>query len=135
MIQGPGDLLPALRLGHPAHFPQPDGTVYPDEPAGLRGRGISAIHRGASAIVNGVAGVLGCKARLTDTRSGKSVDCVVADTGPSTKTGEASIAAAKALGIQSSARSGGEEKPVFTYELWPGVAAVVNGVTYPLQHS
>jgi len=35
----------------------------------------------------------------------------------------------------SSARTGGEEKPVFTYELWPGVTAVVNGVTYPLQHS
>ena len=31
----------------------------------------------------------------------------------------------------SSARTGGEEKPVFTYELWPGVPAVVNGVTYP----
>jgi hypothetical protein len=35
----------------------------------------------------------------------------------------------------SSARIDGEEKQVFTYELWPGVAAVVNGVTYPLQHS
>jgi hypothetical protein len=35
----------------------------------------------------------------------------------------------------SSARTSGEEKPVFTYELWPGVPAVVNGVTYPLQHS
>ena len=32
----------------------------------------------------------------------------------------------------SSARIGGEEKPIFTYELLP---AVVNGVTYPLQHS
>lgn len=35
----------------------------------------------------------------------------------------------------SSARTGGEEKPVFTYELWPGVLAVVNGVTYALQNS
>jgi hypothetical protein len=35
----------------------------------------------------------------------------------------------------SSARTGGEEKPVFTYELWPAAPAVVNGVTYPLQHS
>jgi hypothetical protein len=77
--------------------------------------------------------VLGCKARITDTRTGKSVDCVVADVGPRTRDGEASIAAAKVLGIPSSARSGGEDAPVFLYELWPGTAAVVNGVTYPLQ--
>jgi hypothetical protein len=87
------------------------------------------------AIVEGVVDVvLGCKARITDTRTGQLVDCVVVDTGPKTKTGEASIAAAKALGVPSSARTGGEEKPAFTYELWPGVPAVVNGVTYPLQH-
>ena len=35
----------------------------------------------------------------------------------------------------SSARTGGEEKPVFTSELWPGVPAGVNGVTYALRHS
>lgn len=87
-------------------------------------------------IVRGVAGiVLGCKARITDTRSGRSVDCVVGDTGPRSKDGEASVAAAKALGIPSSARTGGEDAPVFLYELWPGVPAVVNGVTYPLQHA
>jgi hypothetical protein len=34
-----------------------------------------------------------------------------------------------------SARIGGEEKLVFTYEIWPGVPAVVNGVRCPLQHS
>ena len=35
----------------------------------------------------------------------------------------------------SSARTGGEENSGFTYELSLGVPAVVNGVTYPLQHS
>ena len=85
-------------------------------------------------IARGVAGiVLGCRARITDTRSGLSVECVVADIGPSFKDGEASIAAAKALGINSDARSGGEDQPCFLYELWPGTPAVVNGVTYPLQ--
>ena len=34
-----------------------------------------------------------------------------------------------------SARTGGEEKPVFTYELWSGVPAMVNGVAHPLRHS
>ncbi len=42
-------------------------------------------------------------------------------------------AASLALGIPYSARTGGEDKPRFLYELWPGVPAVVNGITYPLQ--
>lgn len=87
-------------------------------------------------IIHGVAGiVLGCKGRITDTRTGRSVDVVVADSGPRSKDGEASIAAAKALGIAFSARTGGEDRPVFLYECWPGVPAVVNGVTYALQGS
>ncbi len=87
-------------------------------------------------IIRGVAGVvLGCKARITDTRTGRSVECVVADSGPRSKDGEASIAAAKALGINASALTGGEDDPVFLYELWPGIAAEVNGITYPLQRT
>jgi len=73
-------------------------------------------------IRNKTAGVvLGCKARVTF--RGKSVDCVVADVGPSNKIGELSIAAARAVGLPSSPRSGGTEKPEVLYELFPGVAA------------
>lgn len=83
-------------------------------------------------IILGVPGlVLGCRARVT--YRGRSVDCVVFDVGPRSKCGELSIAAAKAVGIPHSARSGGEEDNVVEYELWPGVAASVNGATYPLQ--
>lgn len=74
--------------------------------------------------------VLGCKARVHC--NGKSVDAVVADIGPRKKIGELSIAAAAAVGIPPSARAGGEERQVVEYEFWPGVPAVVNGVTYPL---
>lgn len=74
--------------------------------------------------------VLGCKARVT--YKGKSVDAVVADIGPRKKIGELSIAAAKAVGIPSSARSGGEERQIVEYEFFPDVPAVVNGVTYNL---
>jgi hypothetical protein len=82
-------------------------------------------------IRNAAAGiVLGCKARVTF--NGKSVDAVVADIGPRKKIGELSIAAAKAVGIPHSARSGGEERQVVHYELWPDVPAEVNGVTYNL---
>lgn len=74
--------------------------------------------------------VMGCKARVT--YKGKMVDAVVADIGPRKKIGELSISAAKAVGIPSSPRHGGEERQIVGYELWPGVAAVVNGVTYKL---
>jgi hypothetical protein len=65
--------------------------------------------------------VRGCKARVTF--NGKSVDCVVADRGPSNKIGELSIAAARAIGLPSSPRNGGTEKQEVLYELWPGIAA------------
>jgi hypothetical protein len=65
--------------------------------------------------------VRGCKARIT--WKNKAVDCVVADKGPAKKIGELSIAAARAIGLPSSPRTGGTEKPDILYELWPGVAA------------
>jgi len=73
-------------------------------------------------IVTQTAGVVrGCKAHVTF--RGKSVDCVVADRGPKNKIGELSIAAARAVGLPSSPRHGGTEKPEVLYELFPGVAA------------
>lgn len=75
-------------------------------------------------IIQRTAGVVrGCRARVTNTRNDQSVDCVVADKGPRNKIGELSIAAARAIGIPSSPRNGGIEKPVLLYELWPGQAA------------
>jgi hypothetical protein len=75
-----------------------------------------------SLIIQGTAGVVrGCKARVTFGE--RSVDCVVADRGPKNKIGELSIAAARAIGLRSSPRNGGTEKPELLYELWPGVAA------------
>lgn len=77
--------------------------------------------------------VLGCAARVTHEETNKSVDCVVADFGPSRRLGELSIAAAVAIGIPSSPRTGGEERRIIRYEIWPGVAALVHGFTYKLQ--
>jgi len=85
------------------------------------------------AIRNAAKGVvLGCKARVTNTANGKSVDAVVADIGPRKKIGELSIAAARAIGIPSSPRTGGEDQKTIKYELWPDTAASVNGVDYDL---
>lgn len=65
--------------------------------------------------------VRGCRSRVT--WRGQSVDCVVADKGPRNKIGELSIAAARAVGMPSSPRSGGTETADLLYELWPGQAA------------
>lgn len=73
-------------------------------------------------IIQKTAGVVrGAKARVT--LRDKVVDCVVADKGPRTKIGELSIAAARGLGLRSSPRNGGTERPEILYELWPGIAA------------
>lgn len=73
-------------------------------------------------IIQKTAGVVrGCKARVSF--GSKSVDCVVADRGPVSKIGELSIAAARAIGVPPSPRTGGIEDPELFYELWPGVAA------------
>jgi hypothetical protein len=91
-------------------------------------------------IIRGVAGVvLGCRCVVTNTRTGQSVDAVVADAGPSNNLGEISVACAKSIGVPIGgthpANGGGAPSPSIHYQLFPGTAAVVNGVTYPLQHS
>ena len=90
-------------------------------------------------IIKGVAGVvMGCRAVVTNSKNGKTTEAVVADGGPRNHLGEISIACAKAIGVPTggthAANSGGAESPTIKYQLFPGKAAVVNGVTYPLQH-
>lgn len=73
-------------------------------------------------VVQRTAGIVrGCKARIT--WRGRSVDCVVADRGPANKIGEISIAAARAIGLNSSPRNGGTDEAEVLYELWPGIPA------------
>lgn len=91
-------------------------------------------------IIKGVAGiVMGCRAVVTNKKNGQSVEAVVADGGPSNHLGEISVACAKAIGVPTGgaheANGGGADSPNIHYRLFPGVAAVVNGVTYPLQSS
>jgi hypothetical protein len=82
-------------------------------------------------IINKTRGVVrGCFARVT--YKGKSVDCMVGDVGPRNKIGEISIAAARAVGIPASPRSGGEDRKIVQYEIFPGRKVTINGVTYPL---
>jgi hypothetical protein len=76
--------------------------------------------------------VMGCLARVS--YKGKTVDAIVGDIGPKKHIGEASIACAKALGINPNPKKGGTSSGV-QYEFFPGVEAVINGHEYPLQPS
>lgn len=138
VIQGPHDPAPGFYVSPTSlHLRDENGELYAlSDPRRYVDAATVPFMVVPPQIIKGVAGiVLGCRGRITDTRTGRRVDVVVADAGPRTKDGEASIAAARLLGIPSSARTGGEDEPVFLYECWPGQPAVIDGVTYPLQGS
>ncbi|HYF34107.1 MAG TPA: hypothetical protein VD994_02365 [Prosthecobacter sp.] len=78
--------------------------------------------------------VLGCKATVTDTKTGKVLNASgVLDFGPKAKLGEASIACAEFFGIPSSPKHGGTSEKRFIYTFFPGVPATIKGVKYQLQ--
>ncbi len=76
--------------------------------------------------------VLGCMAKIVNTQNRKYCWAVVADIGPQKKVGEISIAAARLIGINDNPRTGGTDDFVISYELYPGMPAQINGVTYDL---
>lgn len=67
--------------------------------------------------------VLGCRAEVLDTRTGKRVQAAVLDFGPKAKLGEASIACARAFGVNPSPKNGGTDVKRFIYTFFPGEAA------------
>lgn len=75
----------------------------------------------------------GCRAVLTNTENGTTCEAVVADGGNSNEMGEISLGAARALSIPGDARGVGTSNRLLKIDIYPGVNAVVNGVTYPLQ--
>lgn len=86
------------------------------------------------AIVRGVVGVvMGCKAVVTNTMTGQQTRAVVADIGPKTKLGEMSCECARRIGLSGNPNHGGTSRKIIKYEIWPGVPACVDGVTYRLQ--
>lgn len=77
--------------------------------------------------------VLGCRATVKDTKTGKVLECGVMDFGPKAKLGEASIACAKFFGVPHSPKNGGTDEKRFVYTFFPGTPAVIDGITYKLQ--
>ena len=142
IIQGDSDPCPGAYVSATSlHLPGPDGKPLPhSSPFKYVDSATVPFIVVPPLIIKGVAGiVMGCRAIVTNTKNGKSVEAVVADGGPSNHLGEISVACAKAIGVPTGtthpANGGGASSPNIHYQLFPGVAAVVNGVTYPLQSS
>jgi hypothetical protein len=67
---------------------------------------------------------MGCHATITDKKTGKSIETVCAEIGPSHHLGEASIKVAELLGLNPDPKSGGSsDKKRFLYRFYPGEAA------------
>jgi hypothetical protein len=75
--------------------------------------------------------LLGCAARITDSRNGNMIDTVVADFSGG-NAGECSNAAARKFGPQWSA-SNGDDRRIYVYEYFPNVVAVIGGETFKLK--
>lgn len=129
-IQGPNDPAPGFYVSATAYewkgFKAHDPKRYVDSETVPYVVVSPSIRRAAKGVV------MGCKAVITNTVTGQSVEAVVADIGPRQKIGELSIAAAKAVGVDGNPRSGGTEKKIIHYQIFPGTPAVVNGVKYNL---
>ncbi|HEU5239332.1 MAG TPA: hypothetical protein VFU37_19535 [Pyrinomonadaceae bacterium] len=77
--------------------------------------------------------VLGSECLVTHTLTRRQVLCVVGDLGPTSKIGELSVAAARAIGVPPNPVTGGESRKVIDYEIRVGKPAVINGVRYTLK--
>ena len=144
IVQGPGDPCPGAFVSATSlHLRGPDSKPLPDKsPFKYVDSATVPFVVVPSMIVSGVPGiVLGCRAVVTNMGNGKTVEAVVADRGPSQKLGEISLACARAIGVpvneaaRHPANSGGTDSHTIRYQLFPGTAAIVDGVTYPLQPS
>lgn len=117
--------------GNPHHDPyfQPDTTLHHDGKA-LNAETVPFIVVPPIVCQQTRGKVLGCRAKVRNLRTGITAEAVVGDIGPRSKVGEGSPALATMLGINPNPNTGGEDDPVIDYWIYPGVPAVVAGVTY-----
>ncbi len=129
--QGPDDPAPGYYISTTRY-------EWPDATPGTQNRyvnGEEVIHATVPPIViDGVPGVvMGCLVEMWNTENGKFCQGMVADSGPKTKVGEVSPAAARALGLNPSPRNGGTDDAIIQYVIHPGVPAFINGKPVQLQ--
>lgn len=87
-------------------------------------------------VIKAVPGVVkGCKVFCKNLENNQSAWGMVADVGPRNKVGEVSIEMARRLGLNPSPRTGGTEKPIIEYWVYPGIPAMVDGKQVSLMRS
>jgi hypothetical protein len=120
--------------GNPHHDPcfQPD-TRYHHEGKALNAEKVPYAVVPPIIIQKTRGKVLGSLCLMHNLANGKTVETVVGDSGPTRKLGEASPAAAEALGLSGNPNTGGTERQIILYEIHVGVPAKINGVQYQLQ--
>jgi hypothetical protein len=79
--------------------------------------------------------VLGCQGLLINVKNGLSTPAICGEVGPDEKIGEASVEACRRIGLNPSPNSGGTDLHEIAYAIWPGIPAIVDGITYKLQAS
>lgn len=88
------------------------------------------------AVRNGVEPVvMGCMAFVANLETGEVTQAVVGDQGPADKIGEASCQCAERVGLDPDPNSGGTDTRTVRYIIFPGQAAIVDGIHYELQPS
>ena len=138
IVQGKSDPCPGAYISETSlHLPKPDGSEFdPTDPMCYVDAATVPFLVICPELVRSVKPVvMGCRAVLTNTAKSIKIEAVVADGGNSNEMGEISLAAAQQLQIPGNARGVDTSEPLLTMEIYPGVAAVVDGVTYPLQPS
>jgi hypothetical protein len=142
IVQGESDPAPGAYISMTAlNLFGPDGAALPDSSPFkyVDSATVPYISLPAIVIQSARGVVVGCRCVVTNRQNGASVVGVVADSGNNDHIGEISAACAKALGLRvgilHEANGGGASRAIIGYEFFPDTAAVVNGVTYPLQPS
>lgn len=138
-IQGDSDPCPGAYVSPTSlRLKKPDGSFFEErDPMGYVDAASVPFLVICGEVLDSVPGIIfGCRAVLTNQSTKEKVEAVCGDGGNSNEMGEISYAAAQALGIKgASPLSIPDDAPLITMEIYPGTAAVVDGVTYPLQSS
>lgn len=131
VVQGPNDPAPGAYISATSYehdgFDRTDPRRYVDANAVPYFVIPSHWRREAAGVV------LGCRGEIRDSHTNVVIECGVFDFGPKSKTGEASIAAARLCGVPSSPKNGGTDEKRFTYTFWPGEPANIDGEEYELK--
>jgi hypothetical protein len=121
--------------GNPDHDPcfQPDTTLHGPDGRALNAYQVPFVVVPPLVCQKTRGMVLGSECLITHTLTRRQVLCVVGDMGPTSKIGELSVAAARAIGVPSNPVTGGESRKIIDYEIRVGKAAVISGVRYALK--